>query len=247
MPGLGGAAERTTVATNVALALLVFGGVTALVRTAPASVLRRVWIAAFSILGAAALAGGAVHAARIDGVHVGGYWRPSYFVIACAFALIFVAAIGALWGERGARRAFAPALVSAALYFAATWRMTNDEVVLAAYGSLMIGFALVVFIRLAVLRREPGAVPVACGLGLLFVGAASQMGMTGAVHLIWTFDHNGVAHLIAALAIVPMTVGVRAMLRATPLMAAEAEVSSAVRRPDFSDAASVPGQRSAKS
>jgi hypothetical protein len=207
------AAERTTAVTDVLLAVALVAGIVYIRRATPASPLRSLWLAAIALFAFGSLAGGALHATRIDDPSVNALWRPVYLVIGASFALIGVGAVGAWRGFPAARRVlrFVPALTAA--YYVATWRVADDALVLGVFAAPALVFAFVVFGALGLQRRR-GAATVALGLGFVVAAAAVQAAAPAVVRLTWTLDHNGLSHLIMLPGVAILVRGLRTALRA---------------------------------
>ena len=130
-----------------------------------------------------------------------------------AVALFVVASIGAARGAAAARRAL-PFLLAAAVVFYLLTRATHgDFLVFVVYEAAGILFALGVHARLA---REgwTGAGWVAAGLAISLGAGAVQAVDTISLRLVWTFDHNGVYHLLQGAGLAVLLTGLRRMLAA---------------------------------
>jgi len=204
-------AERTTAVTDAGLALLVLVGIAWLRRQTPASPLRSTWLAALGAFGLAALLGAAAHGIGWSARAQDLLWQPLYLSLGVAVALFVAAAIGAAWGAPTARRALPFLLATAGVFYFVT-RMTDGEfLVFVAYEAAGILFSLGVHARLA---REgwEGAGWVAAGLALSLAAGAAQAVDTISLRLVWTFDHNGVYHLLQGAGLAVLLLGLRGML-----------------------------------
>lgn len=204
-------AEGTTAATDAALALFAWGGVRWLHRSTPPSLLRSTWLAAIGTFGVAALLGAVAHGIDWADATRELLWQPLYLSLGVAVALFVMAAIGAAWGDQAARRA-RPALLVAALAFYVLTRLTGgDFLVFVIYEGAGLLFALGVHTRLAAAGRA-GAGWVAAGLAVSLAAGAVQAADTLTLRLVWTFDHNGIYHLVQAVGLALLLMGLRRLL-----------------------------------
>lgn len=203
--------EGTTAATDAALALLAWGGVRWLHRSTPASLLRATWLAALGIFGVAAFLGAVAHGIDWSDATRELLWQPLYLSLGVAVALFVMAAVGAAWGDAAARRA-RPALLVAALAFYVLTRLTGgDFLVFVIYEGAGLLFALGVHARMAAAGRA-GAAWVAAGLAVSLAAGAVQAADTLTLQLVWTFDHNGIYHLVQAVGLALLLIGLRRLL-----------------------------------
>jgi hypothetical protein len=221
-------AERTTACTDALIAIVVIASTRSLRHAVPPSPARRLWTAAFGILGLTALLGGAFHAMRTSEANIEAFWRPLYAVAGFAFALILVGATS-LW--RGGRRMSPPIALMAFItlaFFALTWRIPNDELVLGIFASATM--AVAIFALGAVGARgartperaaeslqpsDPRGGAWIALAGLLFFALAGAVQAARPLVVVggWTLDHNGASHLVLLVAIALLARGVRDLLR----------------------------------
>lgn len=203
-------AETTTAVTDLLLAGLSWWGAWMLWRTTPRTYLQRTWLAALDVFGLAALLGAVAHGFRWSAGALELLWQPLYLILGVAVALFVAAAIASLWGAGAARRAM-PFLLAAAAGFYLLTRATNGDFrVFVAYEGAGILLALGAHLRLA--WRVPGAGLVAAGLAISLVAGVVQAVDTISLRLVWTFDHNGVYHLVQGVGIGVLLAGLRRML-----------------------------------
>jgi hypothetical protein len=209
-------AEGTTAATDAGLAAVAWAGVLWLHRTTPPSLLRNTWLAALGAFGLAALLGAVAHGGSWSAGALNLLWQPLYLSLGVAVALFVVAAVGAAWGDAAARRVRPAFLAAAALFYILTRLTGGDFLVFVIYEGAGLLFALAVHAYLAS-RRRAGAGWVAIGLAVSLAGGAVQAIDTISLQLLWTFDHNGVYHLVQATGLAVLLVGLRRLLEAQPL------------------------------
>jgi len=204
-------AEGTTAATDAGLAALVFAGLVWLRRVTPPSMLRTTWLVALGAFGLAAALGAVAHGLALTVEARELLWQPLYLSLGVAVALFVAAAVRAAWGAAAGRRAL-PFLLGAAGVFYLLTRVTHgDFLVFVVYEAAGILFAMAVHARLAI-GGWAGAGLVAVGLAVSLAAGAAQAVDTISLRLVWTFDHNGVYHLLQGAGLAILLIGLRQML-----------------------------------
>jgi len=207
-------AEATTAATDAALAVLSWAGIVWLRRRTPPSSLRASWLAMLGMFGLAALLGSIAHGFPWSAAHLDLLWQPLYLSLGVAVAYFVIASICAAWGEVAARRARPFLLVSAGLFYVLTRQTGGDFLVFVIYEGAGLLFALAVHGWLA-RRGRAGAGWVAAGLVVSLSAGVVQAIDTISLQLVWTFDHNGVYHLIQGVGLGLLLFGLRPLLGGT--------------------------------
>jgi len=121
--------------------------------------------------------------------------------------MFVIGAIFDLKGENAARAWLLPMLVLALGFFTLTQVGSGSFRVFVVYEASAMFGALGVYLFLALKRRLAGAGTVAAGITLNIVAAAIQATGTVSLTIIVPFDHNGVFHLVQAVALVLLTRG----------------------------------------
>lgn len=209
------AAEGTTAVTDLALALLAWEGARRLRRVGAPGLLRSTWVSALGVFGAAAALGAAAHGLPWSEATRELLWQPLYLALGVAVALFVTASVAAGWGEGAARRARPWLLALAAGFYLLTRLRDGDFLVFVIYEGAGLLFAFGVHLRLA-RRAVEGAGWIAAGLAVSLAAGVVQAVDTLTLRLIWTFDHNGVYHLVQGVGLVILLVGLRRMLAAAP-------------------------------
>ena len=207
-------AEATTAATDAALAVLSWTGLAWLRRHTPPSLLRASWLAMLGMFGLAALLGSITHGFPWSAAHLDLIWQPLYLSLGVAVAYFVIASICAAWGDLAARRARPFLLVAAALFYVLTRRTGGNFLVFVIYQGAGLCFALAVHGWLAT-RGRAGAGWVAAGLVVSLAAGVVQAVDTISLRLVWTFDHNGVYHLVQGVGLGLLLFGLRPMLGGT--------------------------------
>ena len=205
--------ELTTAATNLPL------GLVALVASICFHRLRGrdpwkagVWMAASACLVVVGILGAGVHGLELsEQAHFLG-WTLIYLGLGLIVAAVTVGAVLDLWGERASRRT-APVMAMVALLFVLAARVSDRFIVFIGYEALFVGFALVGYGYLAVTRSLAGAGLVWAGLLVSLMAAVVQT-TDAQVTMIWTFDHNGLFHLLQVPGLILIMLGVGVALRA---------------------------------
>lgn len=209
------ATERTTAVTNLLISLV---GLVALVYFHTFRALEpwkvKIWTAAAVCLMAANTAAAAVHGLKLAEPMHKAIWALTELSLGLLIACFVVGTVRDLWSER-ASRVITPVMIVVALLFFAITRFNHNFVIDVLYEGSFVGFAFLGYGYgyLASTRRLPGTGLVCAGLFVTLLAAVVQT--TGVeVTLIWTFDHNGVFHLMQLLGVILLAVGIGASLRA---------------------------------
>jgi len=204
-------AEGTTAATDAGLALMSWGGAYWLHRHTPPSFLRASWLVMFGTFGIAALLGSIAHGFPWSAAHLDLIWQPLYLSLGVAVAYFVVASVCANWGDSAARRARPLLILAAGLFYVLTRRTGGDFLVFVIYEGAGLLFALAVHAWLSH-RGRVGAGWVTAGLLVSLLAGVVQAIDTISLRLVWTFDHNGVYHLVQAVGLGLLLVGLRRLL-----------------------------------
>jgi MFS family permease len=207
--------EQTTAATNLVLCVIALAGIMSLYR------LRRhdpwktaIWIAAFTMGFVANLLGASAHGLKLShGMH-NLAWALIYLSVVLTIACFVIGAIHDLSGERASRKAAPVMATIATLFFAAT-RIEPTFVVIILYQATAMELALLGYGYLALMRHQPGAGLVSAGLLISILAAAVQaIPIVDQITVVWTFDHNGHYHLVQAVGVILLILGLRVALLA---------------------------------
>lgn len=202
--------ELTTGATDALLALLAAAGAR-WIRTRPRiePARARAWSLVFLLLAGASALGAIAHGLDLPARTRALLWHPLYLLLGLLVAAFLVAAIHDLGGERAARRARWPLLSAGAAFYASAQLLGGAFIVFVAYEAAAMLSALAIYLLLAARRRLPGAGVIAAGILLNLVAAgvqASTLSMDVGVPL----DHNGLFHVVQAVAVIVMLAGIGA-------------------------------------
>lgn len=214
------ATERSTAATDALLALLCLACVLYLRRFRDRDGWKvGIWSGAFALLGLSAVLGAVAHGFEMAESVRALLWAPLYLGLGLAVALFGAGAVHDLSGRRASRRAL-PVLVGTALVFFALTLIDGRFLIFILYEGVVMLLALAAYGWLAARGRLPGAGWMAAGIVLSLVAAALQATrIVPRLELIWTFDHNGIFHLVQMPALVLLALGLGKALRARPAVA----------------------------
>ena len=131
-----------------------------------------------------------------------------------AVACFVLASVCAGWGDVPARHARPFLLLAAGVFYLLTRLTGGDFLVFVIYEGAGLLFALAVHGWLARSGRA-GAHWVTAGLAVSLAAGVVQAIDTLSFRLVWTFDHNGIFHLVQALGLGLLLVGLRPLLGGT--------------------------------
>jgi hypothetical protein len=141
-------------------------------------------------------------------------WQPLFLALGLVVALFVVAAVYD-WKGRGVSRRLLPVmLLVGAGFFGLTRIATGTFLVFIIYEAVAMVFALVVYGSLAANGKLRGAAIVAVAIVLNIVAAGIQASGSVAVTVGVPFDHNGLFHIVQAVAVVVLVAGLEQGLTA---------------------------------
>lgn len=203
--------ERTTAATDAVLALLAVAGLILLLRLSSYDPWKvKIWAAALGCLVVASALGAVAHGVRTSEGTQYLLWLGIYLSLGLLVAFFVVGTIYDLWGERRSRRS-APIMVMIGVLFVVVIQVGGGAFALfIIYEAVALSFALVGYVYLALGGRVSGTGSVAMGILVTLVAAMIQATrLIPRITLIWTFDHNGLFHILQMLGLVLIVLGLR--------------------------------------
>jgi hypothetical protein len=180
-----------------------------------------VWTWTFGLLSLASALGAVAHGFTLSPAAHRLFWQPLNLALGLTIALVVVGAIHDGWGPRVARRTLPIMVGAGAAFFAATQLVPGTFLVFVMYEAVAMLAALVIYILIATRRSLPGAVLMAAGIVTTIVAAAVQTNHDIEFGLAWSFDNNGVFHLVQIAGLLFLVAGLRTALRdpSAPLLA----------------------------
>lgn len=200
--------ELTTAATDALTAIIAVAAALYLARGLRNNRWKTtLWLWIFGLLALAAALGAIAHGLKMSNEMQRLLWHPMYLSLSMLVALIVVAVVYDLWGEPMARRILPIMLVIGALFFTITLVLPDNFLFFIIYESAAMLFALGGYLRLVIDRSLDGGPLIALGIFTSIIAAAAQANSTMSFTLVWTFDHNGIYHLVQMVGIVLLSAG----------------------------------------
>lgn len=188
--------EQTTAATDLLIAVLALASTVYLRRRGPGGLRGVLWRSVLALLAVAAFLGAISHGVILGRRTYFLLWGLIYLPLALLVAMFLAAAIRDLGGDRVGRRA-APLLVILGLAFYGYALLDpNNFLPFILYELVAMTLSLAIFIWITARRNSPGAAWIAVAISVNILAAAIQAEGSLGFTLIWTFDHNGVFHLV---------------------------------------------------
>ena len=205
--------EQTTAVTDAFLAVMAITCAVYLHRMGHKNSWKTtLWVWASGLLALAAIIGTIVHGFKMSKAFQTFLWYPLYLSLGLLVALFIVAVVYDIWGEAVARRVLPIMLVIGVGFFSITLVWPDNFLVFIIYEAVVLLFALGGYIWLAWRGHLEGAWFIAAGIFLTIIAAGVQATNAFSFTFIWSFDHNGVYHLIQMVGIVSLAAGLRKTL-----------------------------------
>jgi hypothetical protein len=167
------------------------------------------WVWLFGLLGLASILGTIVHGFKMSKMLQTFLWYPLYLSLGLLVALFTVAVVYDVWGEALARRLLPIMAVIGGGFFGITFVWPDSFLVFIIYEVLAMLFALGGYLCLAYRGRLDGSWLMATGILVTIIAAGIQTSNAISFTFIWSFDHNGVYHLVQMLGIILLVGGLR--------------------------------------
>jgi hypothetical protein len=188
--------EQTTAATDLIIALMAVVAATYLERNGPGRLRGTLWRSVLILLAVAAMLGAAGHGLVLGERTYLALWGVVYLPLALLVAAFLAATIRDLAGDAIARQAI-PALVVVALAFFAYMLLDPDNFLpFILYETVAMLLCLAGFIWISIRGKLAGAGWITAAIAVNILAAAVQAEGSLSFTLVWTFDHNGVFHLV---------------------------------------------------
>jgi hypothetical protein len=171
----------------------------------------RLWSWVFGLLAAASFLGAIAHGLDFSSTMRNFLWQPLYLALGIDVALFVAGGVLDWRGERVARRLIVGAIAIGIAFYSFTILLDGAFLIFIVYEGVAMAAALAIYLALAVRQRLPGASIVAAAIGLNIVAAALQSS-TLSLTVNWTFDHNGIFHLVQIFALLTLGYGLQRSL-----------------------------------
>lgn len=204
--------EQTTAATDAVIgimaavcAVFISHSVTPRIRQ------QRIWFSLFVFLSIASVIGAITHGLVLTTSLHQLLWMILYASLGMGVALFMSASAADLTNDALPHYLFVLLIGSAIVFWLITLRFPDSFLVFIFYEAVGMLFSLFVYLRLA-LRRRPGTALIATSIVISLIAAIVQSLSSLSFHCIWTFDHNGLFHLIQMPGIILLIMGIRRSL-----------------------------------
>ena len=204
------ATEQTTAATDFIIAVLAVVAWIYLRYIGPGGLRGRLWRGVLLLLAAAALLGAIGHGLVLRTAVYNSVWLLAYLALALVVAAFLLATIRDLAGDKTARRALPVLLVIALVFFGYAMLDPENFLPFILYELAAMTLSLLGFVWITMRGELPGAPSITAAIGVNILAAAIQAEGSAGFTLIWSFDHNGVFHLVQIVAIGLLVHGLRA-------------------------------------
>lgn len=205
--------EQTTAVTDAILALLAIAVAVYLHRIGQKYRWKTtLWVCACGLMALSAILGTIVHGFKMSKEFQTFLWHPLYLSLGLLVALFIVAVVYDIWGEAKARIVLPIMLVIGVGFFGITLVRPNSFLVFIIYEAVVMLFVLGGYLWVACRGHLEGAWLMAAGIFVTIIAAGVQASKAFSLTFIWSFDHNGVYHLIQMVAIVLLGAGLRKAL-----------------------------------
>ena len=171
-----------------------------------------IWVWFFSLLASAAILGAIAHGFKMSKEFNMLLWYPLTLSLSLSVSLFVVAVVFDILGQIIAYRILPLMLSIGICFFILTVLWPGGFLVLIIFASLALLFALGCYTWLASKGRLAGAWIMVLGVFTTIVAGGVLAGKAISFTLIWSFDHNGVYHLIQMVGIVLLVLGLRKAL-----------------------------------
>ena len=205
--------EQTTAVTDLILTGLAFACAVYLRRIGSKDRWKtNLWVMVLGLLAVAAMLGAIVHGFKMPPAVQAFLWHPIKLALGLLVALFMVAVVYDIRGQVMARRVLPPMVLIGIGFFGITLIWPDSFLVFIVYETLAMLLALGGYAWLAWRGDLRGAWLITGGIFTTIVAAGVQAGKLLSFTLVWSFDHNGVYHLIQMAGILLIVSGLRKAL-----------------------------------
>ena len=166
-----------------------------------------IWTWVFILLAIAALFGAVAHGFKMSENTNWLLWQPLNLALGLSVSLFAAGALLDLGNGSMPRSRVVILVVLGIVFYALTLMIPGSFLVFILYEAVIMLFALTVYIILAMRRKLTGAWWMVAGILISIIAAAIQSSGTVRLNLVWSFDHNGIFHLVQMVGIVVLLNG----------------------------------------
>lgn len=167
----------------------------------------RIWVTVFILLAIAALFGSIAHGFMMSEKTNYILWQPLNLALGLGVSLF---AAGALYDLRSGSlpKLIVPGLIALGIiFYFITVFIPGSFLVFIIYEGVVMLFALVAYIVLALKGKLAGAWWMVFGVLVTIIAAAIQASGSINIQMIWKFDHNGIFHIVQMVGIFIIYIG----------------------------------------
>jgi len=204
------ATEQTTAVTDAIMAIMSIVAALQLRKIGASNRWKsNLWVCAFALLTTAGVLGAIAHGFKISDDLRSFLWQPLYLSLGLLVSLFTVAAAYDIFGKNAASRLLPIMIVVGVVFFGVTLVLPDSFLVFIAYEVSAMLFALFGYVVVASRGKLEGAWLMVLGVLVTVIAAGVQATKALSFTFIWSFDHNGVYHLIQMAGIVLLVAGLR--------------------------------------
>ncbi len=167
-----------------------------------------VWILCLGCLALAGFLGFFAHGFEMSEQLKNVLWQPLYLSLGIAIAMFALAVLIDLQKKNPRPWVFPLFLGIAVLFYGIALLIPGSFLVSIAYEALAMLFAFVSYVYIAIRSGKSDAIWLAAGILLSIIAAVFQAVKSVSFTLIWTFDHNGIFHLVQMAGLVCLFKGI---------------------------------------
>lgn len=201
--------EQTTAATDFVMTLLAIWAAFKInqagYKTSPKKA--RIWLWVFVLLAIGALFGAIAHGFQMSEQTNNLLWQPLFLSLGLAVSLFAVGAIYDLKKEALSKTVILVMIALGFIFYLVTVFIPGSFLVFILYEAVVMIFALIAYIVLAVNKKLRGAWWMVGGIFITIVAAVIQATESLSFTFIWEFDFNGIFHLVQMVGVVVLVNG----------------------------------------
>ena len=172
----------------------------------------KLWVSLFSLLAFASFLGAFVHGFKISSMLQTLLWHPLYISLGLVVAVFMVAVVYDILGESAAKRILPIMLGIGVAFWGVSLVWPDSFLVFIIYEAAGMILALGGYFWLACIKKFKGAWVMSAGILVTIFAGIIQAGNEFSFTYIWSFDHNGIYHLVQMVGVLLLVSGVRRSL-----------------------------------